>query len=109
MMERKVCFILDPSSREKRGEGRFLSKDGFPLTDKQWASVFIDRGMGLCAETAQLALTVIFKLIISGLISIILIVLSIVNLQFQDQFIPISLRPVLRIFLEARSQNGGSP
>ena len=80
-MERKVCFILDPSSKEKRGEGRFLSKDGFPLTDKQWASVFIDRGMGLCAETAQLALTVIFKLAVGGL-TIILIVSSIVGLQF---------------------------
>ena len=84
-MERKVCFILDPSSREERGEGRLLSKDGFPLTDKQWARVFIDRGMGLCAETAQLALAVILKLIISGLISIILIVLSIVNLQFLEK------------------------
>ena len=32
-----------------------------------------------------------------GLISVILIVSSTVNLQFPDQFVPISLRPVLRI------------
>lgn len=94
-MERKVCFILDLVAG--RREGAIPVQRWIPSFDKQWARVFIDRGMGLCAETAQLALTVIFKLIISGLISIILIVLSIVNLQFQDQFIPISLRPVLRI------------
>ena len=41
--------------------------------------------------------SVILKLIFGGLISIILIALSVVNLQFQGQFIPISLRPILRI------------
>ena len=38
-----------------------------------------------------------FRLIISGLTSIILIVLGTVNLHFQGRFISISLRPVLRI------------
>ena len=42
-------------------------------------------------------LTVILKLVIGGLTSIILIVLSTVNLQFQGQFVPIYLRPILRI------------
>ena len=36
------------------------------------------------------------KLVTGGLTSIIWIVLGIVNLQFHGQFIPISLRPVLR-------------
>ena len=45
----------------------------------------------------QSALTVIFKLIISGLTRIILIVLDTVNLQFQSPFVPISLRSILEI------------
>ena len=48
-------------------------------TDKQGVRAFIDRGEGLHAETAPSSLTVIFKLIISGLTSIILIVLGTVN------------------------------
>ena len=51
----------------------------------------------LHAETAQSALTVILKLVISGLISVILIVLSMVDLQFQGWFVPISLRPTFTI------------
>ena len=45
----------------------------------------------------QSALTVIWKLIIGGLILVILIVLSTVNLQYQSQFVSFSLRPVFRI------------
>ena len=41
------------------------------------------------------ALTVIFKLVIGGLTSIILVVLGTVNLQFQGCLVCISLRPVL--------------
>ena len=48
-------------------------------------------------ETALSAVTVIFKLVISGLTSVILLILGTVNLQFQHQFVSISLRPVLRI------------
>ena len=54
---------------------------------------FIDRGKGLRAETAQSALTVIFILVVSGLTSIILIVLGTVNLQFLGGFVSLSLRP----------------
>ena len=45
----------------------------------------------------QSAPTVTLKLVSRGLISVILIVLGTVNLQFQGQFISISLRPALRI------------
>ena len=48
-------------------------------------------------ETAQSALIVILKLVIGCLTSVILIVLSTVSLQFQGQFVPISLRPVFGI------------
>ena len=51
----------------------------------------------LHAETSQSALTIILKLVISGLISVIFIVLSTVNLQFQGWFVPISLRPAFTI------------
>lgn len=53
--------------------------------------------MGLHTETAQSALTVIFKLVTGDLTSVIVIVLDTVDLQFQGPFVPISLRPVLRI------------
>ena len=45
----------------------------------------------------QSAPMVTLKLVSRGLISVILIVLGTVNLQFQGQFISISLRPALRI------------
>ena len=48
---------------------------------------------GLHAEIAQSAQIVILKLVISGLTSINLIVLSTVNFQFQGRFVPISLGP----------------
>ena len=51
----------------------------------------------LHAEAAQSSLTVIFKLVISGLTSIILVVLGIVNPQFQGALVPISWRSALRI------------
>ena len=47
----------------------------------------MEGGRGLRAETAQSVLTVIFKVVIRGLISIILIVLGTVNLQFQGKFV----------------------
>ena len=46
---------------------------------------------------AQLSLKVIFKVVIGGLTSVILVVLGTVNLQFQDPFVSIYLRPVLGI------------
>ena len=59
------------------------------------ARAFIDRRRGLHAETAQSALTVIFKLVMGG--SVIVVVLCTGNLQFQGPFVPVSLRPVLGI------------
>ena len=66
--------------------GGLLFKGQLSLTDNQWARAFIGWGRGLHAETAQSAL----KLVIGGLTSIILIVLSTLKLQFQGEFISIS-------------------
>ena len=95
-LERKVCFISD-AGNWVGGEWTSIQMPVPPTTDNQWAKVFIGRERGLCASAAHSALTVILKLVMWYLISIILIVLSAVNLQFQGQFVPISLRPVLRI------------
>ena len=48
-------------------------------------------------QKQQSALTVVLKLVTDGLTSVILIVLSTVNRQFQHSFFPILLRPILRI------------
>ena len=91
-MERKVHFILDASHPEGWwGVGRHMSKGQLhtPPTDNQWAGAFIGQGRGLHAEKVQLALTVILKLVIGGLINVILIVLSTLDLQFQGQ--PVSI------------------
>ena len=77
--------------------GGGLTPTPHPRPDDQGARAFIDRGRGPHAETIQSALTVILKLVIGGLISVISIVLGTVNLQFQGQFVPTSLKPILRI------------
>ena len=99
-MERKVCFILDTGNRGW-GEGGRLSKGQLPLSpapppDNQPTRAFIDGGRGLYVETAPSALTVILKLVIGGLTSVILIVLSTVS------------GSVCSHFLEASPQNCGS-
>ena len=66
-----------------------------PTTNNQWVRAIVDRRRRLHAKTTQSALTVIFKLVISGLISVMLVVLGTVNLLLQDQFVSISLRPIL--------------
>ena len=73
--------------------------DVCPKADKHGVRALTDRvGEGaLHAGTAQSSLTVIFRLVMSGLTSIILNVLGTVNLQFQGPFVPISLWPVFGI------------
>ena len=65
--------------RQSRWEGRLLSEGPLPAIS-QWPRVFIGWGSKLHAETAQSALTVILKLVISQLTSVILTVLCTVNL-----------------------------
>ena len=69
-----------------------------PILGTSGTRSFIDRKWGvLHVERAQSSLTVIFKLVISGLTSIILVVIGMVNLQFQGWLVPVSLRPVLGV------------
>ena len=69
-------------------------REVFPLEQSRGKS-FYRLGGGLYM-LKQSALTVILKLVIGGLISIILTVLRTINLQFWGQFVSIALRPVLR-------------
>ena len=73
-MERKVCFLLDVSNQRRRQtpvQGPIPS----PLlpTTSSWAGAFIGRGRGLHAETARSALTVILKLVIGGLTTLVVV------------------------------------
>ena len=101
LVERKVCFISDA------GDWGLGSRvvDVCPNTD---SPLLATRSKNfyrqkwwwegcLHAETAQRSLTVIFKLVIGGLTSVILFVLGPVNLQLQGPLAPISLWPVLGI------------
>lgn len=77
---KKICFI---SHMQATAEGRVADncpKSISPPLATNGARAFIDRRRGLQAETAQSA--AIFKLVNSGLISTILVVLDTVNLQF---------------------------
>ena len=84
----------------QQGEGNHLSKVQLPPHPhplwQSGARALTDRVRGLHAEIAQSALTVIFKLLV-GLTNTKLIVLGTVKLQFQGRFVPISLRPMIRI------------
>ena len=71
-----------------------------PAPASQWGKSFYRHECsgvhaGPTCRKQQSALTVIFKLDIGSLTGIILIVLGPVNLQFQGQFVTISLRSVL--------------
>ena len=77
-----------------------LCEEGGRHLFKQRVTAFLDRvGCGRMskAETAQSSLTVIFKLAISGLTGIILVVLGTVNLQFWRALVHTSLQSILRI------------
>ena len=61
-MEKKVCSVLDAGNQRVGMEGGHLSKGRLsPLT--LGARAFIERRRWLRAETAQSALTVVWKLV----------------------------------------------
>ena len=100
-MERKLSCISD-AGNWVGGGGQHLSKDQLLSRPCPWQavgeSIYRELGVGgLHAETAQSSLTVIFKLVISALTSIILVVLSTVALQLWGALVPISLQLSLRI------------
>ena len=55
----------------------------------------VGSGEAAMFRNSKSVLTVIFRLVIGGLTSAILIVLGVVNLQFQGPYVAISLRPIL--------------
>ena len=69
-MERKACFISEAGNLGR--EQIHVQRPTAP-TDHQRARVIIVRGRGLQAEIGQSALTVVLKLVINDLVSIILI------------------------------------
>ena len=72
-------------------DGGHLSKGLTPLpTDKQWAKSFYGQREGAAYRNSTVSSDSQFEIVISGLASVILIVLSIVNLQFHCQFVPVS-------------------
>ena len=102
LVERKVYFISDVGNCGWGGVDVCLQADSPPPLATSGARGFLHR-MGLYAETAQSALTVILKSVISGLISIIFVVLGTVNFQFPGALVPISLRPILGIMAASGS------
>ena len=69
-------------------KGMFVSFQ-MPVTGRDWGEI--------ACRNSTVSSDSHFKLVISGLTSIILIVLGTVNLQFQGPCVPISLKPLLRI------------
>ena len=97
LVERKACFILEAGIREGRGE---RSTDAcLKASSPHWQSggkSFYRWKKGVtCRNSSQLLQSSWLKLVTSDLTSIIVIVLSTVNLQSQS--VPISLRSVFRI------------
>ena len=97
LVGRKVCFISVLPATGGGGEIRLVSKGWLPSTDNQGVRTFISRGRGYRQRQHTQLWQSSWNWSCGGLISIFLIVLSTINLQFQGRFVPISLRPVLRI------------
>lgn len=98
LVGRKVCFTLEACSWR---EGGLLLKGQLP-TDGGRALKGDFRGAqakgGATRRAAHSALTVVSRLVISGLISVVLVVLRTVSLRFQVHLCFISLNPVLGLW-----------
>ena len=105
-LERKVLYFRCQQLWERVAD--ICPKADSP-SDKQRVRAFVDRagGRGLHAERAQSSLTVIFKLVISGLTGIILVVLGTVNLQLGVHFFPFLCSQFLKLWqLMSWTQSG---
>ena len=91
LVKRKVCFILDPGNGWKADA---CPKAYPPSPLPHWQPMgksFYRLRNGVTCRHSTVALTFTLKLVISGLTGIIFIVLSTMNLQFQDWLVSISL------------------
>ena len=99
LVERKVGFISD-IDYWGREVGRRLTKRWLPSSTaaSQWGESFYRQKLRgtTCRKITQTVLTVIFKLVIS-IVLVVLVVLGTVSLQFQGWLVSMSLRPVLGI------------
>ena len=86
-MEKKVCFISDAGNLWG-GWQTSVQRSTPPLTSRGWEHLEMEWGGRLHAKPS---LTVVFKVVIGGLTSIILVVLGAVNIQFRGALVPISL------------------
>ena len=96
LVEREVCFISDAGNWEWRVRTPVQSPTSpLPLT----VGAFIDRVLvvvgGVTCRNSAVISKVVFRLVLSGLTSITLVVLGAVNLQFWGALVPLSLRPIL--------------
>ena len=93
-----ALFLMLETGVAGQGGGH-LFKGGLPPPQQAGGESFYrqSKGRWLHAEIVQSSLTVIFRLVINGLTSVILIVLGTVNLQFQGWCVPISFWPMLGI------------
>ena len=97
LVERKVCFISDAGNWGWGVGGWTSVHRPIPPTDKQGIRAFIDRvGIGVTCRNSTVISDSHLQLVISGLTSIMLLVLGTVNLQFGCAFVPISFQSVLR-------------
>ena len=95
LVERKACYMLDAGNW---GGGwthvqRLTPSPSGQSVDKS----FYRQRQRITCRNRQSALTVILNWSCGGLTSTILTVLSTINPQFQGWFVPICLRPILRI------------
>ena len=92
LVEKKVCFISDAGNWGGRRWQTSVQRPA-PQPWQTRGECFYRQSCGvggwLHTETTQSSTTVIFKLIISGLTSIIFVVLGTVNLQFQGHLFPL--------------------
>ena len=93
LMERKICYILNASDWGHGGGQTPVQSATPPLTIMGQQSVQAEEWGYM--QKQQSALTVILKLVTSGLTNIIVIVLNTGDFKFQGCIFPISLRPML--------------
>ena len=110
LVERKVCFVLDAGKGRGGvvgcGVGR-LSEGWLSRTANRWTWASVDRGRGHVWKRHSQLWQPSWNWSCSGLTSVVVIILSTVNLQFQGWLVPISLRPVLGFWqLMSRPQSG---
>ena len=96
-MERKVCFISDAGNLW--GGWQTSVQRPTPHPDKQGSESFYRQSQGWGAPCRNSAVISDShpELVISGLSSILLVVVGTVDLQFRGVLVPISLRSILRI------------